>query len=175
MPTRLGNVLRTGEDAAGKRYGLDLNAIAMRLWPSLSPKIAASISRSLDLIDTMSALCVVWCVATVVALPVVWHPSGWSWIPLGTAVMTFVAYRAALRAATGHATLLATAVDLHRFDMLSALHYRLPDSVAQEQQFNSALSRFFASADGPPAITVLGDIRYQHPTPSGTTQTDSTT
>jgi hypothetical protein len=38
MPTVLGNVLRKGEDNAGQRYGFDVNAIATRLWPSLSPR-----------------------------------------------------------------------------------------------------------------------------------------
>jgi hypothetical protein len=155
MPTRLGNVLRWGEDVAGSRYGLDVNAIASRLWPSLSPKMADAISRSLDLIDTMSALCVVSGVAVLATLPLIWHPNAWSWIALVAAVMTVVAYRAALRAATGHATLLATAVDLHRFDMLAALHFRLPATPAVEVRFNEKLSDFFAAEGARPAHEVF--------------------
>lgn len=167
MPTHIGNVLRAGEDAAGNRYGLQLNAITERLWPSLSPTIAGSVTRNLDVIDTMCALCVALLAATAAALPVLWHPSGWTWIPLFTAVTAAVAYRAALRAATGHARLLAAAVDLHRFDMLAALHLPLPRSAAEEIPFNEALSQFLADTNGTrpslfPALVVL----YEHSAPS---------
>jgi hypothetical protein len=168
MPTHIGNLLRAGEDAAGIRYGLQLNAITERLWPSLSPTLAGSITRNLDLIDTMCALCVALFAATVAALPVLWHPSGWAWIPLFTAITTAVAYRAALRAAAGHARLLAAAVDLHRFDMLTALHLPLPTTVAAEFEFNMALSRFLAEVDGtePSIFPVLANAPYQHSAPS---------
>lgn len=168
MPTHIGNILRAGEDAAGNRYGLQLNAITERLWPSLSPTIAGSITRNLDLIDTMCALCIALFAATAAALPVLWHPSGWAWIPLFTSITGAVAYRAALRAATGHARLLAAAVDLHRFDMLAALHLPLPTSAAEELRFNKDLSRFFTATDGtPPSIfPELDNAHYQHSAPS---------
>ncbi len=167
MPTHIGNVLRAGEDAAGSRYGLQLNAITERLWPSLSPTIAGSMTRNLEVIDTMCALCVALSAATAAALPVMWHPSGWTWIPLATAVTAAVAYRAALRAATGHARLLAAAVDLHRFDMLAALHFPLPPSAAEEIEFNKELSDFFAATDGPP-LEIYPELaaRYHHPAAS---------
>lgn len=167
MPTRLGNVLRAGEEDAGGRYGLQLNAITERLWPSLSPTTAGSITRNLDAIDTMCALFVALLATTAAALPVLRHPSGWAWIPLFTAVTAAVAYRAALRAATGHARLLAAAVDLHRFDMLAALHLKLPISLAEELRFNAALSDFFAGPPGtrPSMFTAL-DVPYEHPASS---------
>jgi hypothetical protein len=168
MPTRIGNILRAGEDAAGTRYGLQLNAITERLWPSLSPTIAGSVSRNLETIDTMCALCVALLAATAATLPVLWHPSGWTWIPLFTVVTAAVAYRAALRAATGHARLLAAAVDLHRFDMLAALHLQLPFSAADELRFNKALSKFFAETDGTPpsAFPQFAKFPYEHSAPS---------
>ncbi|MEU4250222.1 hypothetical protein AB0F15_22705 [Amycolatopsis sp. NPDC026612] len=167
MPTHIGNVLRAGEDAAGARYGLQLNAITERLWPSLSSRMSGSISRNLDTIDTMCALCVALAAATVAALPTLRHPSGWTWIPLFTAITAAVAYRAALRAATGHARLLAAAVDLHRFDMLTALHLPLPFSPVEEIRFNKALSAFLGETDGTQPQVFPGMlVPYEHPAPS---------
>ncbi|MET8996831.1 hypothetical protein [Amycolatopsis sp. NPDC004169] len=164
MPTHIGNVLRAGEHAAGNRYGLQLNAITERLWPSLSPTISGSISRNLETIDTMCALCVALTATTAATLPVLWHPSGWSWVPLFTALTAAVAYRAALRAASGHARLLAAAVDLHRFDMLAALHLPLPRSISEEIPFNEALSLFFAETTGLRPHYFRGMVvPYKHP------------
>ncbi|QKV79744.1 hypothetical protein [Amycolatopsis sp. Hca4] len=164
MPTQIGNVLRVGEDAAGDRYGLELNAITERLWPSLSPTISGSISRNLEIIDMMCAVCVALTAATAVSLPVLWHPSGWTWVPLFTTLTAAVAYRAALRAATGHARLLAAAVDLHRFDMLTALHLPLPPSIAEEIPFNKALSRFLRETAGTTPLAFPGMVvPYEHP------------
>jgi len=41
-------------------------------------------------------------------------------------LLGIVSYRGALRAASDHGVLFATTFDLHRFDTLRALHYRLP-------------------------------------------------
>ena len=160
MPTLLGNVLRDGEDNAGQRYGLTFQVIAPRLYPALSEKLRNAITQNLDLIDITAAMCVAFAAATVAALPLIGRWDVWSWLPGGTALLAVLAYRGAIRTARGHARLLATAVDLHRFDMLTSLHYRLPVTVQQERKFNRRLSEFLDSHE--PAVDDLRMVRYQH-------------
>jgi hypothetical protein len=150
MPTLLGNVLRRGEEDAGKPYGLhDSMAVYPRMYPSVSPILRADISRNLDLIDTTAALSVTFFVATVVSLPLALRPDLWRLTPAVVLLLTLVSYRGAVRAAAGHALLLATAFDLHRFDMLRGLHLKLPANAADEFVLNERLTEFLHYRDGP--------------------------
>lgn len=161
MPTLLGNALRDGEDNAGDRYGLNMQVVWPRLYPSLSPKLDAAISENLDLIDTTAALCIAFAVAALASLPLVGRWDPWSFIPLAAAGLSAVAYRGAIGAARAHARLLATGIDLHRFDMLAALHYELPTTTEQEQLINQQLSSFLDSHRS--AHPYMSRYTYVHP------------
>jgi hypothetical protein len=54
-----------------------------------------------------------------------------------------VAYRAAVRTARTYGVTLGLAFDLHRFDMLKALHHPLPANPTQELLLNRRITRFF--------------------------------
>ncbi|MFG3288369.1 hypothetical protein ACGF3G_06100 [Streptomyces sp. NPDC048179] len=161
MPTMLGNILRDGEDDSGRRYGLDLPTISHRLYPQLSDKLGAAVNQQLDLLDSTCALSVSFALATVAGVPLVGRLDPWSLAPVTTALLSVAAYRGAMRVAAGHASLLAAAVDLHRFDMLAALHLKLPDDPAEEYARNRQLTRFFATAR-PLAKEDLDGITYDH-------------
>lgn len=160
MPTMLGNALRDGEDTAGSRYGLTFRAIAPRLYPHLSTKMSEAISQNLDLIDTTAALCISFGLSAVISAPLVVRWDVWSSTPFAMLILSIIAYSGALRTARGHARLLATAVDLHRFDMLAALHYDLPTSPEEERRLNQRLSAFFDERES--AAELIGDISYSH-------------
>jgi hypothetical protein len=64
-----------------------------------------------------------------------------------TAVSSWIAYRAAVRAAVAHGRQLYVAFDLHRFDLLRSLHLPLPPSPEAEVQINKDLSTFFGRWD----------------------------
>lgn len=160
MPTLLGNRLRDGEDHAGDRYSLKFEVVAQRLYPSLSPKLAAIVSQNLDLIDTSAALCIAFAVAAIASLPLIGRWDAWSLTPLAAATLSALAYRGALRIAEQHARVLATIVDLHRFDMLESLHYGLPKTTDQEQLINWKLSRFLEGRES--AHDVMREFRYVH-------------
>ena len=162
MPTLLGNVLRDGEDNAGRRYGLDMPVVYPRLYPSLSPKLDKAISDQLDMLDTASALCVTFGLLALLTLPLVARFDWWSLSPLVAVLMSVLAYRGAVTTARGHGRLLATAFDLHRFDMLKALHYELPVTPQKELALNKQLSDFLDSRDHD-AVKRMSDFRYQHP------------
>jgi hypothetical protein len=161
MPTRLGNILRKAEDDAGGRYGLALPHIAPRLYPHLSDKIAKEIVRNLDLIEGGAALSTVYALAAVVSLPLLGRSDPWLSAPLVAAALGFVAYLGTVRTAQEHGRLLATAVDLYRFDMIAKLHYKLPTTAEEEWDFNVALSDFFAHGDQE-ARDVMADYSYVH-------------
>lgn len=163
MPTLLGNTLRDGEENAGQRYGLTLQVVAPRLYFNLSPKLDSAISQSLDLIDTTAAMCVSFAVAAVASLPLIGRWDRWSFIPLAAAALSVLAYRGAIRISRGHARLLATAFDLHRFDMLAALHYELPITPERERKLNQKLSQFLGSKET--AVSYMSAFPYVHPEP----------
>jgi len=161
MPTMLGNVLRNGEDYAGERYGLDALTVYPRMYPSLSKSISDAMSRQLDVIAVTAAMCVSSIAAALATAPVVRRLDLWSLIPLGALLLGVLAYRGALRAAGTHATLFATAFDLHRFDMLQALHYELPKTVDRELELNRELTTFLQSRL--PPHQKLVKFGYEHP------------
>ncbi len=147
QPTMLGNVLRAGEDVAGGRYGFDSMVAFPRMFPSISARLEGEIAHQLRLIDTTSALCVAFLLAGLATAPM-FRTAGW---PIAVPVVLFVlalfSYSGALRAAKGHGTLLATAFDLHRFDIATGMHLPLPRAPLEEVAFNRALSNFLGGWD----------------------------
>jgi hypothetical protein len=143
MPTRLGNILRATEDRAGGRYGLSTNKLFPRLYPFLKEPLAREYDDSVDRLDLAAHLCVAMLSATVISLalllPNAWN-SWWMLIPAGTTLLAWLSYRAVLTAAKNHGELLETAFDLHRFDLITALHYPLPADPDEEYDFNTKLS-----------------------------------
>jgi hypothetical protein len=160
MPTLLGNALRDGEDNAGRRYGLDMTVVYPRMYPSLSPKLDKAISAQLDILDTVSALCIAFALIALVALPLVDRVDLWSLVPFAAVLMSALAYRGAIGTARRHGRLLATAFDLHRFDMLNALHYELPRTPREELDINTSLSRFLDSRG---TVLRMRKFHYRHP------------
>ena len=164
MPTLLGNVLRDAEDNAARRYGLQYS-VYPRMYPSLSPKLDSAISGQLDVLDTTCALCIVFALLVPLSLPLLGHLGWWSLVPFVAVVASTVAYRGAVTTARRHGRLLATAFDLHRFDMLNALHYELPPTPECEMELNKALSGFLDSRND---VMIMRRFPYQHaaaPTP----------
>lgn len=165
MPTRLGNLLRDGEDVAGNRYGLDLPAVEHRLQPVLSAPVRDLITRQLDLLDTLSALCVMFSAAAVASAVLIIRWDAASLAPCVAVLAAVASYRGALRVADEHRVVLATAVDLHRFDMIKALHYELPKTAKQEYRFNLRLSGFLGDGRSL-ASDQMQRHQYEHPAPA---------
>jgi hypothetical protein len=171
MPTLLGNVLRDGEDNAGYRYGLDMNIVYPRMYPSLSPKLDSAISAQLDMLDTTSALCVTFGFIAILTLPLIVRLDWWSLVPFAAMLMSLLAYRGAVATARWHGTLLATAFDLHRFDMLQALHYELPLTPKEELDLNRKLSKFLRTG-GSNGVLRMKEFPYKHPSAPADTADD---
>jgi hypothetical protein len=159
LPTRLGNTLRAAEDEAGQRYALPTIAAMPRLYPYLSERLAAVYSDRRNQLDLAVRFCAVLTLGAAIAALLL-LPNGGRWLLLPVAVMAlaWVAYQAAVRAAAAYGQALYVAFDLHRFDMLRALHYPLPTSRAEELAFNERLTTFLTAG-------VVCDDAYQHDEP----------
>jgi hypothetical protein len=157
LPTRLGNTLRAAEDEAGQRYALPTIATMPRLYPYLSERFAAVFVDRRDQLDFAVRFCTVLALAAMVAM-ILLLPNGGSWrlLPLAILVLAWISYRAAIRAAANYGQALYVAFDLHRFDMIRALHYPLPTSRDEELALNERLTTFFTAG-------VVPDDDYQHP------------
>ncbi|MFB6934047.1 hypothetical protein PGH47_26360 [Streptomyces sp. HUAS 31] len=136
MPTALGNALRAGEISAGERYGLATLASWPRLYLQVSERALVLLRSCRDALDTAVNLCWSCLVLTgTAALALYDEPSSWWLCGLGLAFAA-TAYKGAVTAAQSYAGLMHVAYDLHRFDLLEALHYSLPaDRKAEEEMF----------------------------------------
>ncbi|MGH3933205.1 MAG: hypothetical protein ACRDTF_24890 [Pseudonocardiaceae bacterium] len=165
LPTALGNILRRAELSAGERYGLGTVGMYPRLYPHLSARLDTQMSGQLNILDVSAALVFVFAGSAAASSPLIWRLDGWSLLPIAFVVGAAVAYRGARRAAGLYAVLLHTAFDLHRFDMLTALHRKLPITPEQELSDNQSLTEFLTghSPTPPPAPMLQGS--YHHPEP----------
>jgi hypothetical protein len=144
MPTQLGNTLRAAEDRAGDRYGLATGTVWPRLRPHLSEQLAGAVTDLRNQLDTAARLCVMFLLAAAISVGMLARHGG-RWlviIPLGALGLAWLSYRATIRAGEYHGGLLETAFDLHRFDLIAALHYPLPSDARREYDFNQQLTRF---------------------------------
>ena len=137
LPTALGNALRATESRAGQRYGLDTVTAWPRLYPQLDDGLRATIDAQRDQLDTAARFCATFALSTVVAVALlVPHGGWWMSIALVTALLAWGSYRAAIAAARSYGEVIYAAFDLHRFDLLAALHLPLPVNSAAERAAN---------------------------------------
>lgn len=160
LPTRLGNALRASEMRAGQRYGLNTIDVWPRLLPYLSPRLNEVITDLRNQLDTSARFCAVLVLATVASTALLAVHGPWLLIPAVTGMSSWIAYRAAVRAAIAHGRQLYVAFDLHRFDLLRGLHLPLPRNSVAEVQVNQNLSRFFGNWGDVEARLVVE--RYEH-------------
>jgi hypothetical protein len=159
LPTKLGNALRAAEDRAGQRYGLDTIAVWPRLHPHLPSPFAGAVNDLRDQFDAAARICVVLLLATLVSTLLLVTHGWWLLVPASTAFLSWVAYRAAVRAAVAYGAQLQVAFDLHRFDMLRGLHLPLPADPERERPYNEQLTAFFELS---PEDFTLSIGPYQH-------------
>ena len=165
MPTLLGNVLRRGERVAGDRYGLDMMVVYPRLYPYISERLEGAVSRQFELITSTASLSISFGLLSVATTPLLARLDLWSAAPLLAGALCLLAYRGATAASRGHARLLATVFDLHRFDLTAAMHYELPENPQDEYQLNKAITEFLMPGSVAP-LSQVGDLRskdFKHP------------
>lgn len=159
LPTALGNVLRAAETSAGERYGLGTVTVFPRLRQVLSPRLDSSLAQLLTQLDTSAALCISFAISAGFSAPLL--TQGWlALVPIGFLALAVLSYRGAETAAAYHGRLLDVAFDLHRFDLIQALHYRVPGTPHAELAFNRRLTEFLSSRRA--AADAMPDDPYDH-------------
>jgi hypothetical protein len=162
LPTTLGNILRNGEEAAGDRYGLEALTLYPRMYPLVSKPLMDAMARQLDTISLTASLTVSSAAAAVATAPLAVRQLGtfWALVPLFALLLAVVSYRGSLRAAADHGLLFATTFDLHRFDMIRALHFALPSTFAEERALYEELKGFYQGRRHP--LPPLERRRFDH-------------
>jgi hypothetical protein len=139
MPTRLGNVLKAGEQRAGGRYGLDADLVFPYLYPFLRQPFQTAWDDLTNQLDSAAHLFVTFLLATTISAGLL-LPSGgdgwWLTIPPIFSFLAWLSYRSTIAAARQQSRLLAAAFDLHRFDLLTAMRLQLPRDPQEELQLN---------------------------------------
>lgn len=151
-PTQLGNILRAVEDYAQATYGMNIGF----WWPRLWMILPEAVQRQID--DTETPMIALLNFATQIGIVTLigsiylglqflksWSP--WKAFPIfivffvGLALV-FIAYRSAASHAKVYGTLIRSAIDLYRFDLLKALHQALPSNLNKEEKLWDDLIRW---------------------------------
>jgi hypothetical protein len=146
LPTSLGNALRTGETTAGERYGLDTLSSWLRMYPNLSTPLTVSADSARDALDACVNLCVTFFVLAILSAAAAYHNPGALWIPILALFIMAATYAGAISATVRYNEILRSAYDLHRFDMVKALHYKLPSGEDDEYKLFQELGSLFQAA-----------------------------
>jgi hypothetical protein len=144
--TGLGNALAAMEGTAGVGYGLDPVVTWPRLYPLLSDPVRAAVDDFRDSLDAAARLAATGAIAAVATvLLLAWHSQWWTLLALVPLAIAVVSYLATIPAAIGYGLAVQVAFDLHRFDLLRAMHLAEPetqDGATGEKASNLRLSDF---------------------------------
>lgn len=160
LPTALGNALRSAEDVAGDRYGLDAVTVFPRLFGLVDDALRNEYVSLVDQYDSSARLAVSLTVAAPVCTGIAIHQLGGVGV-LGLCLLplAWVFYRGAVESAGLSGDLLHTIIDLHRFDLLTRLHVPLPATPEEERCYNKLISDWLAR----PRERSFPVERYAHP------------
>jgi hypothetical protein len=156
MPTRLGNVLRYYESAAGAPY--QLNAIQVmpylaRVAPAEDMDDVNDQRSNLDLAVSLSFVSVI---AFVLSLALLWRYGLWLLVALVPYALAVLSYRGAVIAAGAYGQAFASVIALNRFALYERLHLPLPRNTAEEQKNNEKLGYILN-------YSKWESLRYKHP------------
>lgn len=162
LPTRLGNVLRAAEAYPGRAYGIDAPFWWPRLWPLLPEERRAAVEDGLTAMVSLLNFAVLMFLATVgAALGLSLSPLAYRgvWAALALVIGALLirsAYEGAVAQARGYGQQIRTAVDLHRFALLRALHVDLPATPLEERALWEQLAAWLYNGD----LGRVGELGY---------------
>lgn len=157
-PTALGNALTAAEFRAGRWYGLDAPVFWTRLEPLLSGRLAATITEQRDAMDAAARLSVTAAVCVPPTIWLLWRSGWWLLLAVLLVAVSRLSYLAAVHAAVAYGQYVEAAFDLHRFELLAALHLPLPADREAEVRANDALGGLWRQGHAPDP-----PLRYEHP------------
>lgn len=138
-PTALGNVLAAMETRAGDAYGFDAVVAWPRLYPVLGERVRVIVDDRRNTLDAAARLSVTMLVTGLVAAVLLAFSGWWALLAVIPLALSWIAYRAAVHAAMAYSESVEAAFDLHRFDLIDALHLPLPADDEAERSANAKL------------------------------------
>lgn len=153
MPTRLGNVLRHYETAAGASYGLTGPRVLPHLALVAPAPHMAYLNDQRTLLDLAVRLSFLSLVGAVAAVALLWPFGLWSLVALLPYSAGYLFYRGAVVVAGSYGLAMAAIVDLNRFVLYESLHLGPPTSTRDERERNTRLN---ALLNFDPSV----DLRY---------------
>jgi hypothetical protein len=168
MPTRLGNVLRQSEDAAGKQYGLNTLVIAPHLSLVAKPEHYAYVEDRQKAMDLAITMGLVWALATSATAVLLSDDGPWCLFSLVPFALSYASYLGAVHAARAYNVAVETVTDLSRFELYDALHVPHPTTGQDEQDLAKALMNLLRGVPQPSLLFVVPQ------TPAPTTTSEDT-
>jgi hypothetical protein len=159
QPTLLGNTLQAGYSRAGDIYGISVPVLGPRLEHFMSQSERDNVEQFRSRVELGAQLVFVYLALAVVFGAVVRPFPVAAGIVLGFLVIAIGSYLSTIRAAEGYSEAIAVLVDMHRFDLVRALHVEMPKNHSEEVATFELLSKLL-DRDREPDGT---DIRYRHP------------
>ena len=139
MPTRLGNILRYYELAAGQPYGLS----AIKVMPYLAQVARADDKRYLDdqrsQLDLAVRMSVTALIAFVATVGFMCRDGIWLLVSLVPSAIAYLSYRGAIIAAGQYGRAIAVIIALNRFSLYEQLQMPVPASSVEERSINKGL------------------------------------
>jgi hypothetical protein len=136
-PTALGTLGYANAEYVRRNYGIDLAVI----WPRLSPLLPSQLTTQIEEAEAAIEQLVAFSTTTVLFGLVAGGLAAYHrapvivcvLLPLVSYLLAFLVYRAVLPAAEQWSQLVRTGVDLHRFELLDALHLTRPRTSAEDR------------------------------------------
>ncbi|MFD7472469.1 hypothetical protein ACFV8Z_09875 [Streptomyces sp. NPDC059837] len=141
LPTALGNRLRAAEERAGRPYSLDAILTWPRLYFVLPQDVLRVVAQSRNELDTAVRLCISFALTAVVSTGLLLRHPVWLALPGGFALLSALAYRAALHAAEDYGVTFTAVIDVYRLRLLREMSVKMPEDSAAEQAINHKISQ----------------------------------
>lgn len=132
MPTRLGNALRAGEDAAGAPYELEIVHLSGHLHAVAPAEHVAGVEGPRTQLDVSVTLCAVFLIVAAVSVCAYYDNGVWMATTLFAFLLAWVSYQGAVSAAFDYTAALGVLIDLNRFRLYDALRIRPPEDMSDE-------------------------------------------
>jgi len=150
LPTAIGNAMRAAERRAGQAYGMDAVQMLDRLYPLASPAVAAVFEDRRNQLDIAARYCGVLGLISISGLATLATDGAWLLLPLSTALLTWLSYRATLRTALAYGQGLRLIFDLHHADLVHRLGWRVPADPTRLAELGRSLQEWLEGGDNPP-------------------------
>lgn len=158
QPTLLGNTLRAGYGRAGDIYGISIPVLGPRLEHFMSQSERDNVEQFRSRVELGAQLVFVYLALAVVYVLVARPWPVAAGLFAGLVFAALGSYLSTVRAAEEYGEAIAVLVDMHRFDLVRALHVRMPESHSEEIATFELLSKLL-NRDREPDGT---NISYVH-------------